>query len=153
VAVNPNGTFASMTNTFYFDFDICASDLRNHRCKNVGIMFDPNWHKAKGSQQIIVWTKRSNQSNSNVQVKNEIKLDAQGNYTPSTSISTTFTASSGTNAIFRGNVELDRDQVLTTILNGSEYDDATHSHNGANLSVRRVANNFEFFFDIFYTNL
>jgi hypothetical protein len=153
VAVNPNGTFSAMTNTFYFDFDISASDLRNKRWKNVGIMFDPNWHKTKGSQQIIVWTKRSNASNSSLQVKNEIKIDAQGNYTPNTSISATFNASSETKAIFRGNVELDRDQVLTTIVNGSEYDNATHNHNGANLSVRRVANNFEYIFDLFYTNL
>jgi hypothetical protein len=153
VAVNPNGTFTAMTNTFYFDFDISASDLRNKRWKNVGIMFDPNWHKAKGSQQIIVWTKRGNANNSSIQVKNELKIDAQGNYTPTTSISATFSASSDTKAVFRGNVELDRDQVLTTMINGSEYDNATHNHNGANLSVRRVASKFEYIFDMYYTNL
>jgi hypothetical protein len=98
-----------------FNCDISASDLRNKRPKNVGIMFDPNWHKAKGSQQIIVWTERSNANNSTIQVKNELKLDAQGNYTRTTSISATFSASSDTKAVSRGHVELDRDQVLTTM--------------------------------------
>jgi len=153
IGVNPNGTFSAMTNTFYYDFDISASDLRNKRWKNVGIQFDSNWHKAKGSQQIIVWTKRSNSNNSTIQVKNELKLDAQGNYTPSTSISSTFNASSGTKAVFRGNTELDRDQFLTTIINGSEYDNAIYNHDGADLSIRRVANYFEYFFDVYYTNL
>lgn len=161
VAVNPNGTFSAMINTFYFDFDISGSDLRkasqyprnNEGWRNVGIMFDPNWHKVKGSQQIIVWTKRKNASNASVQVKTAIKLDAQGNFTPTTSVAHTFNVSSEVRAIFRGNSELDRDQVLTTIVNGSEYDNATYSHNGANLSVRRVASHFEYFFDMFYTNL
>jgi hypothetical protein len=46
-----------------------------------------------------------------------------------------------------------RDQVLTTVIGGSEYDNATYLHNGLNLSVRRVASRFEYFFDIYYTNL
>lgn len=153
IAVDPNGGNNPTMGTFYFDFDISASDLRNKRWKNVGIMFDPNWHKAKGSQQIIVWTKRKNSGKKSVQVKNELKIDKDGNYTPNTSVSYVFDSASGVKAVFRGNVELDRDQVLTTIINGSEYDNATYRHNGVDLSVRRVAEKFEFFFDMHYTNL
>jgi len=115
-------------------------------------MFDPNWHKVKGSQQIAVWTKRKNSSESSVDVKTEIKLDAQGNYTPTTSVSANNTLRSGEKAIFRGNAELDRYQVLTTVIGGSEYDNATYNENGLNLSIRRISS-FEYFFDYYYTNL
>lgn len=153
VGVNPNGNLTAVTGVFYFDFDISASDLRNDRWQTLNIMFDPNWHKAKGSQQIVVWTKRKNASTSSVNVKNEVKIDSEGNYTPTSSISLNVTAGSGSKAIFRGNSELDRDQVLTTIVNGSEYDNATINHNGLNLSVRRVSQKFEYVFDFFYTSL
>lgn len=153
VSVNPNGGFSASPRTFYFDFDISASDLRNKRWKDVGIMFDPNWHKVKGSQQIIVWTKQKGNSHSKIQVSNQIKLDASGNYTPNSSYSLNFNVTSGVLAVFRGNSELDRNQILTTVVNGSEYDNAVFNHNSVNLSVRRVATHFEYFFDIFYTNL
>jgi|GEM_PF-3425451 len=153
IGVNINGELSAATGVFYFDFDISASDLRNHRWKTLNIMFDPNWHRAKGSQQLIVWTKRRNSSVSNVTVKNEVKIDSQGNYTPNSSISININASSGSKAIFRGNSELDRDQVLTTIVNGSESDNATINYNNLNLSIRRVAQKFEYFFDFYYTSL
>ncbi|MBZ9652233.1 hypothetical protein [Psychroflexus montanilacus] len=153
IGINPNGELSAVTGVFYFDFDISASDLRNKRWKTLNIMFDPNWHKAKGSQQIVVWTKRRNSSTSTVNVKNEIKIDGEGNYTPTTSLSVNVTAGSGSKAIFRGNSELDRDQVLTTIVGGSEYDNSTINHNNLNLSVRRVAQKFEYFFDFYYTSL
>lgn len=153
VAINSNNTFSASPGTFYFDFDISRSDLKNKRWKNVNLMFDPNWHKTKGTQQIIVWTKRSNASNSTVNVKNEIKIDGQGNYTPTTSVSLSYNTSSELKAIFRGNIELDRDQLLTTVVGGSEYENETHSHNSLDLSVRKVATHFEYFFDYYYTNL
>ena len=86
-------------------------------------------------------------------VNTKIKIDAQGNYTPNTSISATFNASTETKAIFRDNVALDRDQVLTTFVGGSEYENATYIHDIANLSVKRMAEKFEYIFDVFYTNL
>ncbi|WP_276682454.1 hypothetical protein [Empedobacter brevis] len=152
VGFNPNGTYSAVNGSFYFDFDISASDLRNKRWKTLNYMFDPNWHKVKGSQQIAVWTLRKNSSESSVNVKTEIKLDAQGNYTPTASVSVNNTLNSGGKAIFRGNAELDRYQVLTTIIGGSEYDNATYNENGLNLSIRRVSS-FEYFFDHYYTNL
>lgn len=153
VSISPTGGHLAIQGAFHFDHDIPATDLRNHRWRNVSIQFDPNWHKAKGSQQIIVWTLRRNSSVKTATIKNEIKIDAQGNFTPNSSISHNFTVSSGSRAIFRGNVELDRDQVLTTVVGGSEYDNSTILHNGLNLSIRRVNDKFEYFFDHFYINL
>lgn len=153
VTVNPSGGFAFGPKVYNYDFDISASDLRNDRWQNLGIMFDPNWHKTKGSQQIVLWTKRKNSSRKDVTVKNEVKIDAQGNFTPTASQQVNIKAHSGVKAIFRGNIELDRDQVLTTIVNGSEFDNAVFNYDNLNLSVRRISHRFEFVFDHYYTDL
>ena len=151
VTLNPDEKFTATSATYYFDFDLSARELRRKNWKDVNIMFDPNWHKVKGSQQLLVWTKRSNGGEHSTDVKFETKIDAQGNFTPSASISSTAKTGSGTGAVFRGNQELDRNQILTTVINGSEYSNETFLQNGVNLSVRRVSD-FYYFFDFYYVN-
>lgn len=153
VTVNPSGGFTFGSKVYNYDFNISASDLRNNRWQNVGIMFDPNWHKTKGSQQIVLWTKRRNSRRKEITVKNEVKIDAQGNFTPSASLQVNIKAHSGERAIFRGNIELDRDQILTTIVNGHESDNETLNYENLDLSIRRISTRFEFVFDHYYTDL
>lgn len=153
ITVNPNAGYVFGAGVYNFDFDVSRSSLKEHRWQNLQIMFDPNWHKAKGTQQLVFWTKRKSSSRKDVTVKNEVKLDAQGNYTPSTSQQVNIKAHSQAKAVFRGNVELDRDQILTTIVGGSESDNATYNYENMNLSIRRLSERFEFFFDFYYTDL
>ncbi len=54
-------------------------------------------------------------------------------------------------AIHRGNKELSRNFVLSTIVGGAEYDASTYNYNGINYSLRRVSK-FEFFFVHDYTS-
>ncbi len=150
VAVNPTGGLTAIAGAYYFRFDISASDLRNHRWKDVGILWEPNWHKAKVAQQMVVWGLRKNASESTVSVGSKLAIDDKGNYTPSTSVNVNHTVKSGETAIFRGNKELDRVQVLSSVVGGSELDNKTYNYDATNYSVRKV-DLFEFFFVHDYT--
>jgi hypothetical protein len=151
IAINPNGGITATSGTFYFKFDISTSDLKNYRWKNVGILWEPNWHKAKSVQQKVIWGLRRNASESKLSVETKLSMDHEGNYTPSTSITLSHTVSSGENGIFRGNKELNRAHSLSTIVGGSEYDNATYNYEGVNYSVRRINRLYEFFFVHDYT--
>lgn len=152
VAINPTGGLTATPGAFYFRFDISASDLRNHRWKNVGILWEPNWHKVKSAQQMVIWGLRKNASESTVSVDSKLSMDANGNFTPSNSISVSNTVKSGEKGIFRGNKELDRNHTLSTIVGGSEFDNATVSYEGKNYSIRRINSLYEFFFVHDYTS-
>lgn len=151
VAVNPAGGLTATPSTFYFRFDVSARDLRRNNWKDVGILWESDWHKAKSEQQMIVWSLRGDARESTVSVDTKLNIDAQGNYTPNTSINVKHNVSSEEKAIHRGNKELSRNFVLSTIVGGAEYDASTYNYNGINYSLRRVSK-LEFFFVHDYTS-
>ncbi|MDO5616395.1 MAG: hypothetical protein Q4G16_09405 [Cruoricaptor ignavus] len=152
VSVNPNGSLTALPGAYYFSFSISARDLRNDRWKDVNILWDPNWHKAKATQQMIVWSLAKNAGDSEISVNTKVAIDAQGNFTPTTTLSTNHKVSAQDKANFRGNKELDRVHVLTSIVDGAEYSNETYSYQNTKYSVRTVGY-FDFFFVHDYTSL
>ncbi|MFD2601567.1 hypothetical protein [Flavobacterium suzhouense] len=60
----------------------------------------------------------------------KLSLNAAGEFSPETTMTVTHTGSVS-KSYFKGNRELDRSQVLTTIIGGSEPDNAIYTHNNA----------------------
>lgn len=149
--INSDGTYGSTESAYYYRVDISAHSLRNNRWINVNWSFDPNWQPQQGSQQIICMTLRKNAGKATATGDVKIKLDAQGHYTPETSVSVSYSKDANT-SILRGNRELDAQQVFATIIGGAEPGNPTYQFENTNYSVRKI-DRFEYFFKHEYKDL
>lgn len=153
ISLKPDGTYEAIPRVFHLPgVNISASDLRNKRWVTVNWEFDPNWTMAEATQQLIVFTLRKGYSDATTTVTTKISLNSDGELTPESSITTSGKLVRKDEAILRGNKELDRNQVLSTIINGSEVDNSIINHNGIDYSIRRH-DRLNFFFNHYYTNL
>lgn len=151
LAINSNGTYTAVADSYYFYKEFSGRNCRKSQWVDVHWQWDPNWRAIEASQQIVVLNRRKNADTTTVSVNAKNSMNSQGQYTPEITTSVNHTSSEG-KTINRGNREIDRDQALITIIDGAESHNETYHYNGINNSVRKI-DRFQYFFQYYYTNL
>lgn len=150
LAINSNGTYTAVADSYHYYKEFSGKNLRKAEWVDVHWQWDPNWTATEASQQIIVLNRRSNAGTASVSANVQSSVNAQGQYTSNVTTTVTYTATEP-KTILRGNREIDRDQAVSTNINGAESHNQTYNYNGINSSVRKV-DLFEYFFQYYYTN-